>query len=453
MPHHHRIVPISLLVVTVPIALFGAFLLVANILTHDEPPPDDSSLALPNVTVADADNAYIEMQRIEQSHSYPPEIDAKLADAVDGATWDDAYVASVLAKHAADVVLFRQAAAKPAFQDPMYARPRTLTELVAYAGLTSYRQAALTAALEAEHRARTGDVSGGLREAIDVVRFGHLMESGQGNVIEYLVGSAIKQIGLTALRQIASQSTVTAAQAQSVAKQLEPYRDSLAGAVKSLKVEYIGFNAFRVKYDRLGKLLTSYNITAVIENGKTIIRQPDTLGWDMLDFSGLTRFYYRSNQTWRFAVDRARANVRYAEADCAVADPNPPRITPIVEPSVTLLFTPNAIGKLLASIGEVSFGGFTTKRCNESVAVSATQTVLASRAFTADHGRVPATLSELVPKYLDAVPTDAYSGKPLLYSAVKKYVYSVGPDHKDLGGDPVSADWQHQKNPSFAIGI
>jgi len=49
---------------------------------------------------------------------------------------------------------------------------------------------------------------------------------------------------------------------------------------------------------------------------------------------------------------------------------------------------------------------------------------------------IPATLTDLVPTYLDDIPEDPLTGKPLLYRAASDayIVYSVGPDGKDDGG-------------------
>ncbi len=449
MNHSHRIIPISLLIVAIPIVLLAAFFLFAVIFTHDEPRPDDSLLFLPNVVVADTDNAFVEMQRIENAHSFPSEPDPRLVAAVNDYPGNEAYAATVITDHAADITLFRQAAGKFRYQDQVFASPTTIdldTEI--FPVYSSYRQVAQVAALEAESRARNGDIQGGLDEAKDVVRFGHTMENGQGALITYLVASSIKQTGLTGLRHIALNTAITTAQAKETAQKLEDYRDSRDGQANAMKMEYVAYKNFLQKNSLLGPLLGSYSIS-VDSNGRTIQRN-SRLG-NFLDYSGLSKFYYHPNQTWRYKVEQMTDGVRNSEADCTIVDVNPPRTFPVQYPNATWIFKPNAIGKILASLGEVSLGGLSTKRCNESVAISATEATLGSRAFTAENGRLPASWSDIVPKYLDAVPKDPYNGQPLAYSADQKLVYSVGPDRKDLGGSPVSVDWQHSSNPSFAL--
>jgi hypothetical protein len=56
--------------------------------------------------------------------------------------------------------------------------------------------------------------------------------------------------------------------------------------------------------------------------------------------------------------------------------------------------------------------------------------------FRADEGRLPATLDELVPKYLSAVTIDPFDGQPLRFHHLDKgyVIYSVGRDGHDNGG-------------------
>jgi hypothetical protein len=57
-------------------------------------------------------------------------------------------------------------------------------------------------------------------------------------------------------------------------------------------------------------------------------------------------------------------------------------------------------------------------------------------AYQREHGRYPANLNLLVPKYLSAVPGDLFSGKALVYrpSADGYLLYSVGPNGRDEEG-------------------
>jgi hypothetical protein len=57
-------------------------------------------------------------------------------------------------------------------------------------------------------------------------------------------------------------------------------------------------------------------------------------------------------------------------------------------------------------------------------------------AFHSDHGRYPAKLDELAPKYLEKIPDDLFTGKPLIYRLEDDgyLLYSVGPNGLDDDG-------------------
>jgi hypothetical protein len=65
---------------------------------------------------------------------------------------------------------------------------------------------------------------------------------------------------------------------------------------------------------------------------------------------------------------------------------------------------------------------------------------LAVRLHQKQHGKLPATLDELVPALLPAVPLDPYTGRPLVYRVTTNsfLLYSIGPDGQDDGGTPMA---------------
>ncbi|NLH17527.1 MAG: hypothetical protein GX455_13210 [Phycisphaerae bacterium] len=66
------------------------------------------------------------------------------------------------------------------------------------------------------------------------------------------------------------------------------------------------------------------------------------------------------------------------------------------------------------------------------------RTGLAVERFRLAEGRLPESLEELVPKYIEAVPIDPFDGKPLRYKRLEKgyTIYSIGEDGEDNDGVP-----------------
>jgi hypothetical protein len=94
----------------------------------------------------------------------------------------------------------------------------------------------------------------------------------------------------------------------------------------------------------------------------------------------------------------------------------------------------NLFGDALSSVYVLTFQITLALKCNTNVDIAATRTLLAMKAYKLDKGRLPETLEQLVPDYLDAVPIDDFDGKPIRYNAAKKIIYSVGKDLEDNGG-------------------
>jgi hypothetical protein len=64
---------------------------------------------------------------------------------------------------------------------------------------------------------------------------------------------------------------------------------------------------------------------------------------------------------------------------------------------------------------------------------------LALRCYQSERGRVPMGLEQLVPHFLQRVPADPFSGRPLIYDPTGTHwlLYSVGEVGVDDGGKPV----------------
>src|SRR5688500_19698098 len=76
--------------------------------------------------------------------------------------------------------------------------------------------------------------------------------------------------------------------------------------------------------------------------------------------------------------------------------------------------------------------------------------------FRHERGRWPATLEELVPAYLPAVPIDAVTGEPLGFATDADHVYVFASDrpHAESGGSSEPPQpWEPRKVVSFAVRV
>src|SRR5262249_39804945 len=72
-------------------------------------------------------------------------------------------------------------------------------------------------------------------------------------------------------------------------------------------------------------------------------------------------------------------------------------------------------------------------RCQLETHVSLVEVLIGLKAYSDAEGTLPERLSDLVPRYLDALPLDRYDGAPLRYARAARALYSVGDDFVDTG--------------------
>ncbi|HEX5400035.1 MAG TPA: hypothetical protein VFY06_13400 [Verrucomicrobiae bacterium] len=94
----------------------------------------------------------------------------------------------------------------------------------------------------------------------------------------------------------------------------------------------------------------------------------------------------------------------------------------------------DAIGNMLYGIFDDTLKTYPTIKCRENVNVTATKLLIALKIYKMRHGKLPASLADLVPEELSQVPMDDFDGKAFRYAPEQKLIYSVGPDLKDDGG-------------------
>jgi len=100
---------------------------------------------------------------------------------------------------------------------------------------------------------------------------------------------------------------------------------------------------------------------------------------------------------------------------------------------------------LLPSLSRIS-----VKITENEVRMQLAQTAIAVERFRLAHDRLPASLSEMVPQYLESVPEDPFDGHPIRFKLLEKgyVIYSVGCDGVDDGGKGAPMRKEKQKKSS-----
>jgi len=202
---------------------------------------DDFGLILPVVNLSPSANCYLEdgvLNKVVLTSKILPSADSttwnKQLSGED--KWNQELVDDLLTQNIWPIGLFKDAMKKPRFQMPDFSDVSTVSpEKVQAIKYGSYRNLAKVVALDAISRARKGDVSNGVAEALAIAVYGQRMAVSQIDQIGYVNGLGIKQTGLDALKTIIGLGKLSSGDiknADSVLYSLEDTGPSLANVFK-----------------------------------------------------------------------------------------------------------------------------------------------------------------------------------------------------------------------------
>ena len=394
------------IILSIVFAILGTVL---SIFASDISPPNDSDLRLPEVAVRYDDNAYYSLARMQMYMYEPPGNPGSLQKHLSGARWNERFVRDILYRNEKALRYFDEAARKPRFQEPRtndYADPSP-------DAILSFRNMARVSSLKAALLFRRGREEEALTEALKIVENGQKVQDSQGSVVHYVFAADMKKIGLGRIRQIVQSTSLSPEVLMSYVKKLEKYKQNEEGLKNAFKREY-GFLVWAIDEVNSGHLKSE--VGGTIEPLKT------------------HRFYFKPNKTKVLFGDLMRSQIENVDVPCGfrtVREVKP--LTPSSRPQ--WIITENLAGKILHDIAIPRYAATVHEiHCEDDFSVSATQVLLASRAYKMETGQYPASLDDLVPRYMDDIPDDPFDGKALRYSAEQKVIYSVGMDLVDSGG-------------------
>jgi hypothetical protein len=123
---------------------------------------------------------------------------------------------------------------------------------------------------------------------------------------------------------------------------------------------------------------------------------------------------------------------------------------PPAHASSALLLKPNALGELQVSLTAGMIGTPRTYRALSEQRRAGSLLVVALRSFEIRHGRLPASLDELVPDFLTEIPVSPIDGRPFRYTPAKRLVHST--DDISLGDSGSGPYDFHDEADVFRVG-
>lgn len=445
-------------VVSVILALF-VFIYVGSIDTDEV---NHRGLMNDLVAVNDADNGFVVI-RYTQEESYELFDEAQreaLKTRLVGQNWDAAYAEETIDEYAGEITDFLLASEFKDFQFAQYEDPNRLPSYVPVMDM------ARLAILKSRYHAEAGDLSESIALADRVVYMASQVKStSNATLISHMIGLAMQYEALRWLNQLALEYPLDRDQLQrllATVNRMPSYGNDGFQEVFSGEYRFARSSMADMTDASLGERWETYrneedywnmDLDGDWEFGR------ETIAQELYAFLSalFPRFYMHDNRTLNQLAKKYKKMTDDADAYCSeltlpVATAHENGFTWLA------LVTPNATANLWdANYGQY-FHEYFYRRCFGHAQIESTKVLLALKMYHLDYGKYPTSLEQLKPEYVNLLPIDPFDGSVIRYSNESEWVYSVGQNAEENGGD-LSACFVHycerydhcKNNPTFPL--
>lgn len=321
---------------------------ILSFFVKDIPSVDTTGLELSNRSILSSENAFFDLAKISPVIYRPSNINI-ISDFADGKAWDTKISNEIVLKNTDTLIFFSNASAKLKLQNPSYNDVSLISINNPLPKLNDWREASKISAIRSLLLAKQNKYNEAFNEALKSVKIGQLIIDSHVSLIEYLVGIAIKSIGLNTLETILPASNLSKAQYSKYSEDLNKIFDTGEG----LKSAFIIEHYMRVpQFD----VLTHADKETLSELPKDIQEK----------LKSKNNYYYEVNKTKQLDVEYTRQQIANIEIKCDEGAKIPliKKIAP--QSSILLFFTENAVGKILIDTMSDSLSTIYQKRCEKN---------------------------------------------------------------------------------------
>ena len=377
--------------------------------------PDVTDFVLERPDIAPEANSYTHFLAATNGFFWPTN-STFVADYLDGQPVSEELIANLAAENAGLIDVIRQGADCGVCLTPEVTSFDTLTPY-----LSPWRNMGKFMALMTRYDRLAGRYAEATDACVTLLRFGDLVQTDAGCLIDYLVGISIVELGLNQARDLACDTALPRDDLKRLVVALTEVGPFAPGLVRAIKVE------FRVVAQTVDDFVAGrFSLSDILGDG-----------WLRHIGKGrrLPGYFFQPNKTLNdFATLYRDAITNVPLTYSAMKKYDTDAFVGTVSDRLPRVVRPNAVGSLLGDLVVPALDNILERKCRLECSANATLLIAGINLFKKDTGHVPGELADLVPAYLAAVPLDPYDGEPFHYAPAEGLVYAVGKDVKDSGG-------------------
>jgi len=377
-------VTFAAVVVTVILVAIAALLIFGK----DAPPPDVSDLAVVRHGISEDENAYTRFAEACAALAWPDGTYSAIEEGLDAGQWKTNAIASLLSSNETAIAHVMEG-----LKHERCEVPEITSFDVPLHYVSEYRNLARLMVLKARKQYREGDQAEAFETALAAIRFGHLVEDCGGGLIHYLVGMAIKTIGLQVVEDLLADCSLPPDTLRDQAHQLAAYGPNVKGLQNTFRAEYV----------------LSCSAIDQVAGGNATLGELTGQGTSRLPVRALP-YVFQPNRTKARFADLYRPLI--AAASKHYSDIGIEELEKEAMLSRPAFLKPNAVGEILVRLLVPAVTAVFERKAREETQVSAVRLMLLLSAHEQAEGSLPASLEELVPAHLDKVPDDRTTASP-----------------------------------------
>ena len=346
----------------------------------DEDLNDDSHMILKTADIPDEENAWFDLKKAGEAMYYPKDKEDLIKKMSSGEEWNEELAKQITEKNQdackyIEASLNKKYLANPSFKG---LKEEDYSATLVLESANFIRKLNRIYLISAKNSLLAGDFNKGLEEISNDLSLGNKFKNSSvgTTLIEYLIGLAVSENAYSLIENINSDFPIYKENSIILQKKLEESKNNKEGLAEVFKFEYL---IMRNEANNLSsKEYLKENIPEYSE-----------------EMSSRFPFYLKKNKFRNMILRKFERDVENSHRSCDNLIPFEKEVDLSNKNKLALLFTENAIGKILIDITSISFDSVQEKRCKEDFRVTALQVQLAANAYKADNGNYPESIRDL----------------------------------------------------------